>query len=468
MYQKQNNLKIDKMKRASGTAILTGEIAKSELHRIQLKTKNNNEMKTTKNMSILVMLIALLMSAGTNYAQESYSVVKRVDNFNQPTTFYPTKATPVNGAISENVVTSSKRLLSKEKPFLKKGVVKTVGEKNLSAWEMTSDEGGFPQSAPNPLTYFTAGAASDLLTQAERCIQIMGLDVENVKVETEIFFRWTDIMTDKWSGYTDKVVTNIVVESNEPEEKIKELKEMALKAWSIGESLANTTPIDKAFIINGDDWDGKAAQPGQITSPVSTDNGRTISNTTADIIMQTIDYNEPLDMNMDMQNPPKEMRFSEIGIAESAKDGEHPYLHKLRAKSLTPNYETWELYSDDSRGYKGINAAPTSREYFTLGTSFCLMSQLAPNMMYFQKKGVKIDDFGVEHQFNYRQENFMTPVMAGEMTDVVTRILVKSDADEKLANQFATQALRCCFAGEGIVYETEMETSIYLNGKLVK
>lgn len=422
-------------------------------------------MKTKTNTSIFVMLIALLIN-GTTYAQKDYSVVKRVDNFNQPTTFYPTKAPVVNGAVSENVVTSSKRILSSEKPFLKKGVVKTVGEADLSAWEMTSDEGGNPQSAPNPLTYFAAGAASDLLTQTERCIQIMGLDVEEVKVETEFFFRWDNIMTDKWSGYTDKVVTNIVVKSKEPAEKITALKEMAVSAWSIGESLANRTAIDAANIINGDDWDGKAAQPGQIPSPVSKDNGRIITNTSAPINLQTIKVKE--DLHMDMNDFPKEMSFSEVGIAESARDAQRPYLHRLRAKSLTAHYETWELYADDSRGYKGIMAAPTSREYFTLGTSFCLMSQLAPNMRYFEKKGVKIDDFAVEHQFNYRENNFMTPAMTGEMTDVVTRILVKSDADREKANEFAVQSLRCCFAGEGIVYETEMETNIYLNGKLVK
>lgn len=416
----------------------------------------------------MILLITLTASSMSSFAQENYSVIKRVDSFNQPTTFYPTKSTPENGAVCENVVTSAKRILNKEKPFLKKGVVKTIGEENLSAWQMTSDEGGHPQSAPNPLTYFTAGAASDLLTQVERCIQVMDLNVESVKVETEIFFRWTDIMADNWSGYTDKAVTNIIVVSNEPAEKIKELKEMAVKAWSIGEALANKTEIDAAFVINGDDWDGKSAQPGQIPSPISTDNGRTISNTTTSIKMETIDYNEPKDMKMDMKNPPKVMTFSEIGIAESAQDANRPYLHKLRAKSLTPNYEIWELYADDSRKYKGIGAAPTSREYFTLGTSFCLMSQLTPNMMFFQKKGVKIDDFGVEHQFNYKVSDFMTASMTGEMTDVITRILVKSSTDEKMANQFAFQALRCCFAGEGIVQSTEMETNIYLNGKLVE
>lgn len=429
-------------------------------------------METTKNIKVIILLITVLIGSETSFGQENinqvskeYSVVKRVDNFNQPTTFYPTIATPVNGAISENVVTSTKRVLNKEKPFLKKGVVKTIGEDNLSTWQMTSDEGGNPQSAPNPLTYFTSGAASDLLTQLERGIQIMNLEVKEVKVETEFFFRWSDIMTDDWAGFTDKVVTNIIIDSDEPAENIIALKTMAIKAWSIGESLANKTKIDAANIINGDDWDGKAAQPGQIPSPVSIDNGLTITNTTPALQLETIKVKA--DLEMDMNDFPKEMKFSEIGIAESANDNEHPYLHRIRAKSLTKNYETWELYADDSRGYEGLNKAPTSREYFTLGTSFCLMSQLTPNMMYFKKKGIKIDDFSVEHQFNYIENNFMTPSMTGEMTEVTTRILVKSDTDENSANQFANQSLRCCFAGEGIVQETEMETNIYLNGKLL-
>ena len=65
-------------------------------------------------------------------------------------------------------------------------------------------------------------------------------------------------------------------------------------------------------------------------------------------------------------------------------------MHKIRAKSLTENYATWELYADDSRGYEGIDKAPTSRDYFTMGTSFCLMSQLTANQMSFQKQGVNI------------------------------------------------------------------------------
>ncbi len=437
-------------------------------------------MKTIKNLSIVMMLSALLIG-GTTYAQNdvkpgknakapiTYNVGERVSQFNTPTTFTPMQATAKNGAISENIITSTERILNKEKPFLKKGVVKPVGETDYSAWQMTSDEGGEPQSAPNPLTYFAAGSASDLLTQVERGIQIMDLDVNSVKVETEFFFRWNDMMTDNWSGYTDKVVSNIIIESNESPERIKELKDFAVQAWATGEALANETTIDAATVINGDHWDGQNAKPGKIYTPVSVDNGLTFTNTTADLNLMTIEIKEiDESTEMDMRNPPNPMTFSEIGIAESANNEKRPYLHRVRAKSLTPKYETWDLYVDDSRGYQGIDAAPTSRDYFTLGTSFCLMSQLTPNQMYFQMKGVKIDDFRVEHQFNYVQDDFMTPSSTGRLDDVITRIIVKSDADEKMVNQYTSQALRCCFAGEGIQNATEMETNVYLNGKMVK
>ncbi len=428
-------------------------------------------MNTMKSINVITLLLVIFVSVSNIYAQkdmreENYLVTERVEKYKLPTTFDITKATPKNGAISENIMTSTERILNKEKPFLKKGVVKPIGEDDYSAWQMTSDEGGNPQSAPNPLTYFASGAASGLLTQVERCSQIMGIDIENVKVETEFYFRWNDIMTDEWSGYTDKVVTNIIIESDESKETINELKEMAINAWAIGEALSNKTTIDAATVINGDNWDGQEARPGKVKSPVSRDNGLKITDTTSPLKLETIKVKD--DAKMSMEKPPKVMRFSEIAIAESANDLQRPYLHRIRAKSLTDHYETWELYTDDSRGYEKGNSAPTSRDLFTIGTSFCLMSQLTPNQMYFQKKGVNIEDFRVEHQFNYQQDNFMTPSVNGHLDNVITRVVVKSKASEKMIHQYVNQALRCCFAGEGIQNATEMQTSFYLNGKIVK
>ena len=425
-------------------------------------------------MNTLSLLVALCLSGSAAYAQNDvnqipkvYQVETRLDSYTRPTTFTPIKAIPVNGAITENIATSTQNILNKEANFLKKGLVKPIGEEQFSAWELVSDEGGSDhnQTAPNPLTYYAVGASSSLLTQVERFIQILDLDVEDVKVESKIFFRWSDPMSEKWSGYTDKVISNILIASSESPEKIKELKEKALKAWAVGEGLANKTTIDVGILINADDWAGMEARPGQVESPISVDNGRTITNVTPDLNLQTIVVEK--DLALDMHNFPNPFTFSEISIAESAHDAKRPYLHKVRAKSLTENYATWELLADDSRGYEGEDNAPTSRDYFTIGTSFCLMSQLTANKMYFQKQGVNIDDFRVEHQFNYQQDNFMTPTMTGHLDYVITRVIVKSDAVKEVLVTYAKQALRMCFAGEGVQNETEMESTLYLNGKRV-
>ena len=431
-------------------------------------------MKSTLNKVSIV--AALCISGSLLFAQnvpvgeheKEYKVETRLDNYTRPITFTPTKATAVNAAISENIITTTQNILNKEAHFLKKGIVKIVGEKEFSPWEMLSDEGGSShhQTAPNPLTYYIAGSSSSLLTQLERAVQVMGLKVDDIKIESKIFFRYVDAMSDNWTGYTDKVISNILIKSNESPSKIKELKKMAVKAWAVGEALENKTSIDISILDNIDNWAGLKPSSGSVPTPISKDNGNTITNITEDLNLQTMEVEK--DLRTEMGNFPNPFIFTEIAIVESANDKARPYMHKIRAKSLTQNYKTWELYSDDSRGYEGLNKAPTSRSYFTLGTSFCLMSQLTGNKMFYNKKGINIDDFRVEHQFNFKQENFMTPSMTGHLDNVTTNVIVTSNAKKELIEDYAKQALSMCFAGEGISNETQMQTNIYLNGKEIK
>jgi hypothetical protein len=44
-------------------------------------------------------------------------------------------------------------------------------------------------------------------------------------------------MTPQWSGYIDKIIANILINNDEAVEKIAELKELALKAWTVGYGL---------------------------------------------------------------------------------------------------------------------------------------------------------------------------------------------------------------------------------------
>lgn len=438
--------------------------------------KDKTLFSTKRKLNKISIIAALCISGSLLFAQnlseigdeKEYKVETRLDTFTRPITFTATKATAINGSISENIITTTQNILNKEAPFLKKGVVKVVGEKEFSAWEMVSDEGGAShyQSAPNPLTYYIAGSSSSLLTQFERAIKIMDLKVDDIKIESKIFFRYVDPMSDNWSGYTDKVILNILIKSDESSNKIKKLKEMAVKAWAIGEALKNETSIDVGIIYNIDKWAGLKASVGSVPSPISRDNGNIITNITEELNLQTMNVEE--DLSTQMGNFPNPFIFTEIAIVESANDKSRPYMHKIRAKSLTQNYKTWELYSDDSRGYKGFNKAPTSRSYFTLGTSFCLMSQLTGNKMFYDKKGIDIDDFRVEHQFNYKQDNFMTPSMTGYLDSVVTNVIVTSKAKKELLQKYAKQALSMCFAGEGILNKTQIQTTIYLNDKEIR
>jgi len=160
--------------------------------------------------------------------------------------------------------------------------------------------------------------------------------------------------------------------------------------------------------------------------------------------------------------------FEVVSISESANDEQRPYLHKVKIRAIQENYAAWDIYADDSRGYEGIDKAPSSNDYFTAGTTLCLMSQLTGSSEVFKHQGIDINDFRAEHQFNYQIDNFMTPSATGHVDGVTTRILVKSDVSEKVMSDFAKQALGTCFAGEAITGSTTTEIGVFLNGKIVK
>ncbi|WED24658.1 OsmC family protein [Vibrio sp. JC009] len=423
---------------------------------------------TPSKLSAIAVLTALFVSGSAAAQATTYDVISRKDAGPEPTAYQKTKAATANGAVNENVVTYTERVFNQDTWMLKRGVVQPVGEAEFSAWEMLSDEGGmdYEQAAPNPLSYMTAGIASSLLTQLNRAALVMDLDIKEIKVETKVTFHWADAMTSKWSGYTDKVTANILIDSDEPAEKVAELKAMAYKSWAIGSGLANKVKVDSEAVVENQElhWKDHGAHQGKVSGPVSEDNGLTLSTKSSPIEPQTLEVGKDVSTPEIIQARP----FAIIAIAESANDTQRPFMNKIKVRAVQDNYATWDLYADDSRGYAGTDKAPTSRDYFTLGTSFCLMSQLSANdEMYFKKQGVKLDDYRVSHQFNYQETGFMTPEMTGSMGTIITKGIVKSEEEKQTLVDFFYQSLRCCFAGESLVNETEMESNIYLNGKAI-
>jgi len=402
-----------------------------------------------------------------NLSSAGYQIVTRMKNRPEPTGLKITGAKAAEGSLNNNVAVVAERVLNKDSVALKKGIVQPVGEEGLSSWQLLCDEGGatHEQFSPNPLNYMATGISSDLQTQVERGIEILKLDVDDVKVETKVFFRYENFMTDQWSGYTDKVIANILIESSESPEKIAELKELALRSWAAGEGLAGRTEVIPELLINGDHWDTHYATKGSVLSPVSIDNGQVLSSKSTLPETETFEPGEDLDMSGLPGRKIDPFEFVVVAVCESADDPKRPYLHKITARSLNDNYLAFDLYADDSYGYKGPDKAPTSLDHLTAGTALCLMSQLTVNSMYF--RDVIIDDYRVEQQIDYRDENYMTADMAGFADRVTTKVIVKSQAEKEDLNRFFVQSVRCCFAGEAFLNETEVVSDIYLNKKLI-
>ena len=436
-------------------------------------------MKTNKITGVTAMLIALLIVRGSVYAQEvksfgktnkgtsiEYNVISRLDISPRPAGFQPTSATPVNGTYTESVATASTRVLNEETVMLKKVSVQPIGEKGFSTWQYLCDEGGhtYEQSAPNPLSYMTGGISSSLLTCVEQAIKMMDLNVASAKVEAKVFFRFDEPFTPNWRGYTDKLIANILIESNEPSEKIAEAKRMAVQAWAIGECIVNPTPVDVQFAFNTKIWETESANSGRVARSDSYDNGLKITSKGSKPEPKSFKLGADVSM-AEFTNP---FLFEVVSISESANDAQRPYLHRIKIRAIQENYVAWDVYADDSRGYEGIDKAPTSNDYFTAGTSLCLMSQLTGWSEFYKHQGIEFDDYRVEHQINYQVDNYMTPSATGHVDGVTTRILIKSNANEKVMNDYARNALSTCFAGEAITGSTTTEIGVYLNGKLVK
>ena len=395
-------------------------------------------------------------------------VVTRIAEIPAPTALEPTVADTRDGAFTQNVVTAGERIFAPGNNMLKAVNVQPVGAPTNSAWILGSDEGGMghEQSAPNPLSYLSAGIAANFYTSLQQAVEVMGLKVDDMKVEAKVDFSWQAPFAPDWAGFTDRVTANIVIESDEAPEKIAKLKDMALKGWIAREGLANATEVDVALAVNGTHWDTLSGAPGLIPDPVSVDNGFTLSQKTGTPQLDTIDPGEDFGLDGPMgANMPASIEFSVVAVVDSADDAERPYLHRINVRAMQDNYTGWELYADDSFDVEGSVKAPSSLDYLAAGTTHCLMSQLAITPMVLE---LDITDFRAEHQFSFRQDGYKTADMEGFVDGLQARVVVNSDEPMEALEAYYGLSLRLCFAGEAWSGETPIASDLYLNGSLVK
>lgn len=413
------------------------------------------------------MMLGMMMNNAEYDNYEEYQVVDYRDHALEPTSFDPVAAESPEGDNNYNVMVVTEMLQNGDSTMLKQGNTQTVGVDNYNGWEFLADEGastGEYPYGPSPLSYYTGGEAANLHTQVLKAAEVLEVELDYVCVEVTNDFRWDDMLADDGTGHLDISSVNIIIESDLSEKTISEIKEMALASWAVGEALANATSIEPELVVNGDNWDEFRAIPGTTNSDVSMVGNLQMSQISDPVAYPT--YTELAavaeeESILNMVNSMSNMEFQIYAIAESANDPERPYLTKLTISA--PTYETWDLYADEIMFEGDIPVAPTSLEYFTMGTALCLTSQTT---IVSSTMDLDFTEYRVENQTAYRMEDVEEVGMTSYTDTVHSYVLIESDESAERLEQFFNKSLSLCFAGEGLLNETEMDITTYLNGEV--
>jgi uncharacterized OsmC-like protein len=409
-------------------------------------------------------MMLFMMKSGDSYDNyKGYQVIEQNGLAPAPTSFQPVTATTTNNDYNSNITVIAGRMFNERSKMFKQAMVQPNGEKEYTGWHLIADEGfeeGVNTFGPSPLSYLTSGAAANLHTQILRAAEVMNVELENVKVEVLNKFYWKEMLSDTGAGFLGETHTNIIIESNAPNDTIQRLKNIALNSWTAGEAFGNETTIAPQLVVNGKHWESNRTVPGTSLSDESYVNDLKISHITdkpkKSEYLQQVSKDDD-----DMSN----LTFEILAISESAENSDRPQLKKITVSFNTPSSETWELYSDELNGPDGTAIAPTSLEYLTAGTALCLTSQLT---LVSAMMGMDLDDFRVEQQIDYRVENVNSTEMTSYADTVHTNVLIESNESAERLNQFYKKSLSLCFAGEAFKGATDMYTHCYLNGRLVK
>lgn len=412
-------------------------------------------------------MVSFMMSSAESYdAYEEYQVVERNAESIQPSGPEMIGAVSDEGDKNINIGTVTEMVKNSESSMFKKGMVQTAGVEDYTGWQLLADEGaeeGEYPFGPSPLSYYTAGLASNLHTEILIAAEVVGVALDDVTVEVVNDFYWDEMMADDGTGHLGLCSVNIIIESDAEDDVIENIKEIALNGWATGEALMGKTAVVPNLIVNGDVWNIYNATPGDSLNEVSYDGDVLMSSVTEAILYPEYtalweEEEESLLVNMDTMN---NLTFQIYAVAENMNNAERPYYQSVTISS--PSGETWEMYADEFMGENASPLAPTPLEYFTVGTSLCLTSQttLVGAMM-----GIDVNDYRVEHFFEYSQEDVNTADVTGALDTVQTYVFIDSNESQETLETFFAKSLALCFAGEGLVNETDMDINVYVNGEL--
>jgi len=236
-------------------------------------------------------MVVFQMTKGPSYEHyQEYQTIDKNKSAPLPTSFKSIVAETTTNDYNSNITVITEMVLNEKSRMFKKAMVQPNGANPYLGWQLIADESfdeGADSFGPSPLSYLTSGAAANLHTQILRAAKVMNIELDNVKVEVLNKFRWKNMMSAEALGFVDKTHANIIIESSESEETIRNLKEKSLDAVSnltfeilaISESAQNSdrpylkkitvsfnTPNSETWEIYSDELNGTEGSPIAPTS----------------------------------------------------------------------------------------------------------------------------------------------------------------------------------------------------------
>lgn len=112
-------------------------------------------------------------------------------------------------------------------------------------------------TAPPPLAFFCAGIGFCLMTHLTDIYTARGIAIKSMKIEQRVGFQ-TNLSNMRQLGHTtegrtEHIETHVLIESDEPEERIRELMEEAEGACMAHFALRNPIPWRSRLLLNGEE-----------------------------------------------------------------------------------------------------------------------------------------------------------------------------------------------------------------------